>query len=1719
MNNPKPFHKRIALVLLAIFLPSLLPVNLLYASNNGPNAFEAASFEPIDAADMVNLATGDMSYTMPLFNIPSPEGGYPLTLSYKAGIAMDQEASWVGLGWSLNPGAINRSVNGFADDVENGTNETFIFDQGGSQDYYSTGIGGNVNGITIGVGAYWGSNKTFGGSVTFGVGPAVGTLGAGTLGTNIGVGYSGSVDDFVNNISNGVSFKTLKNQGSGISSNGLGVSKGVSNISSGDYNVRVSSEQFGGFLFYYGHTKIQYSLFKQSFDSFSGTLYPYSAYNSSLPQYFKKNFDTNRLVLYNKEIDDIFNINDAVKINNYTSLLLPNFDHYTVNAQGLNGNIIASFNEETSLFSRGNEDLIQNTGNNAYNKTYYLFKNDPNLLDYSLKLNSKLFFEFNNTNSSFLRIDRTSIQRNTSIEQELSTLNAKEFFSATTNNSYIYNENLTPEGNQIKIGNRKRTGKYIESFTNSQLTSHSVSFIEAKNLDRTNIKTYEPNAIGAFRITDIDGKTYHYSLPVINFQTWYKNFGNPNNENAEFYLNESNNPYATDWLLTAVTGPDYVDINNNNIVDNEDYGYWVEFDYGKWTDGYIWQTSSGEKDLVQGDFKDNNRYEYYRGRKQVYYLDAVRTRTHTAYFIKSLRKDAQGKKVEQFTNRVTNINNFNPYTDASSYSAFYDIAGGSWAYPNIPVIGSMYNMPTGTYNGHPIKRIAGYKKNFIYSDFPANYSLKLDKVILLKNTNNIAINKANGSNLLQNKKAYYSKNRVFEVTNALFEFGQDTYDFTTEMNGNWSLPLSPLQEIDIHNNANIIDQNDLAGLNINDKAEKIINFNYDLNYPLMPNSPTSIANGKGKLTLNSIEYLGKKGVSYMPKYQFYYKNPSTPFEIDKEDAWGYHKDDASSWSLREIITPTGGHLRFDYESDDYNAVASLSSRVFSKGLSFYLYKDNNTNELYFRVTRNTDEAALENFTSFLDYFSFEEKVTLDLFICRRSKYGGHYRQTELNIDGKKGQVSNVDANSVTFVISNTLANWYSDNQSEGWLLNRNFSNTSVRFDDGSFDGIIMRNPGYKNCPEWRDLGLFETYENDDLNFHYKLASSNTPNKGKGGGLRVKSISVIQNGQIESIQKYFYNKPDFDKEVSSFNYKSSGSTSFVPYKEPVVLPYASELPPPIVLYKNVSVENYGKNTNELLAKTDYSFETLQGYHTQNNYLYSLGDKLTIEQTQNEYPILNKLKFSKFEIKNRYNDLGRLLTIKQYNSKGQLTNSQKINYKTNLDNEGETGVKQESFINRSNLKTSPIREITATSKISYPSKVESINYTSNNSTSTVNYDKYDFLTGEPLETVTTDSYGKKVKLKTIPAYKKYPGMSSKVDDINNANMLSQTAVTYSYIIDNNNQELKTGVGITTWNNEWIYQDVVGNNSNPNEEIAKEKIWRKHKSYTWNGLTDSNGIFTNYDSQNGDDGFVWGVGLPQTNTRWKQISEVTLYNHYSMPLESKDINGNKATTKMDVDNTKVIITGNAAYNEMYYSGAETSFKNQGYWIGQEVRNSNGTITDEKAHTGKYSVAATDATQFGVLMRNGHRPGKYKISVWVHKDNYQKARLRWFNNDTENTFESNEKYFAGDWVLLNYYTDVHYMNNTVAYWYVNSIDNTTVYFDDLMIRPIASSITGCVYNEYDELTYIVGNNGLATRFEYDAAGRLIKTYTEVLDDSANGITGGFKLSAKNKINYKYMN
>ncbi len=83
----------------------------------GASSPEFTSFEPVATTDMVNDFSGDFTYNIPVLNVPGPDGaGYSMSLAYHSGSSSEEEASWVGFGWTLNPGAINRNKRGYPDE-------------------------------------------------------------------------------------------------------------------------------------------------------------------------------------------------------------------------------------------------------------------------------------------------------------------------------------------------------------------------------------------------------------------------------------------------------------------------------------------------------------------------------------------------------------------------------------------------------------------------------------------------------------------------------------------------------------------------------------------------------------------------------------------------------------------------------------------------------------------------------------------------------------------------------------------------------------------------------------------------------------------------------------------------------------------------------------------------------------------------------------------------------------------------------------------------------------------------------------------------------------------------------------------------------------------------------------------------------------------------------------------------------------------------------------------------------------------------------------------------------------------------------------------------------------------------------------------------------------------------------------------------------------------
>jgi len=117
--RPRVLRTIAASILCSLILEIVQPA-VAVALTNGPTQPEFASFEPVSTSNMVNPFTGQFTYNLPVLAIPGPNGsGYALSLSYHSGLSAEEDASWVGYGWTLNPGAVTRMKRGFPDDYDN----------------------------------------------------------------------------------------------------------------------------------------------------------------------------------------------------------------------------------------------------------------------------------------------------------------------------------------------------------------------------------------------------------------------------------------------------------------------------------------------------------------------------------------------------------------------------------------------------------------------------------------------------------------------------------------------------------------------------------------------------------------------------------------------------------------------------------------------------------------------------------------------------------------------------------------------------------------------------------------------------------------------------------------------------------------------------------------------------------------------------------------------------------------------------------------------------------------------------------------------------------------------------------------------------------------------------------------------------------------------------------------------------------------------------------------------------------------------------------------------------------------------------------------------------------------------------------------------------------------------------------------------------------------
>lgn len=951
------------------------PLQLL-ALTSGAGAPDFASFEPVATTDMVEAFSGGFTYNLPVVSIPGPDGaGYSLSLSYHSGINQEMEASWVGMGWSLNPGAINRNTSGFPDDYKNDPviqyNKTKPSWTASAQKYLAFEICSSsevdpklvesatsnsdefpsVN-FSLSTGLRYNNYQGFLRSNSMGVGMGFKAVSGGLNFTQSGSEYTVNANVSLGNLvqrylskkwkdpekkdlsnEKGIK-KQLKKSWFRIKSKSVGVAKStlkglpsasingsqynLLNFGSGrfsvadqvavsrtinrDYSAQINALplNLGVELGISASFNIRTNMPKQEMSAYGymynpgiGTLLD----ASHKEEYDSKNYFYNAIADYSLEKASTYQ-----KRINFIGIPFNNADNFVVTGEGIGGGFRLYHNQIGHYYP-------------TFSSTKSKIGQLGIELGYGVDISVGLNVGFG---SQRMIVDRWSDDDKTNQDQMQ--------YDETENGFFRFTGDL---GGKVEYSNNnsaeaiKLDGKHISSddnilsvqdITSTVGASSSISYVFNSNIENcvdksrseySNYITSEPTfdtRIGEINIINSNGQQFTYGIPVytrseVNVQI---SDDNPTNgthdvrnvrryrtkvfagnkpslaDNATVLGEARDNPYANTFLLTQITGSNYIDAGAAGL-DDDDFGSWVKFRYKKqygfnvnddtW---YHFRTPYTGYNVNTGSIanKEDDLLVMSSGEKEVYYTKFIETKTHIAFF-------------------VTNKSDFSTEDQFSDYAVEY-LSGSN-------------SVRADARSAHDNNASAGASPSNVGNQ-PLEY---LEKIVL------------------------FSKERK-------------------------------------------------------DKPMQVTNFEYD--YSLIPNTPNSVSSTKGRLTLKKLwfehegvvnsminpyvfkynykrssEYLSEDLrtkypdiVSYGDAFSGGLENPSYSLDLDP---WGNYRPkenvgqlavnreslykswvdqtpdyafDPACWNLKQIILPSGGEILIQYEQTDYeyvqdrNALAMVS---------------------------------------------------------------------------------------------------------------------------------------------------------------------------------------------------------------------------------------------------------------------------------------------------------------------------------------------------------------------------------------------------------------------------------------------------------------------------------------------------------------------------------------------------------------------------------------------------------------------------------------------------------------------------------------------------------------------------------------------------------------------------------------------------------------------------
>jgi len=899
-------------------------------------------------SEMVDPFTGDFTYSIPLMNVE----GFPLTLTYNGNTTMNQEASWVGLGFSLNPGAINRDMRGLPDDFNGnedkvtkklhtknqntaGTNigagYSVSFPQPQTQ---GSGVSGNF-GIEAKLGTFndtysgFGINADFnfslGGSATItngllGISPSMGINGGLNLNSKSGIGL---------NKSGYAGLELLAGENSSL---GLGIngSKGTFNSTRGNKGRFIG----GGVSARASNTQEDKRGVAGSY-SMGGSSY-ITMGNKTYTPYMTSNYKTSSDFIglkgglvgqfeYKYGLIEDFSTDGFITNENMTSAAYGYLNLENATAS----NALMDFNRENESTVTSKIEVLPVT-----NLTYDIFRETGSS-------GSATFRAFRNdigtvgNNANVLQGDNKS-----DMVEGAGPLDGTIYGKASYGRGRGYTDGKSGKWNDASSNKAKQNLSYLNVssecpdcetyyFKNvGELTPYNQSFFDQYAGD------FPINANLSVSGTDFHSQTTYGTLganglplPTTNYQT---------GKQKRNTLYSQLNAYETEQIGFQTSISNYGLNDANNPESNVGYTY-------------IDRTSAVRKDNHLSEFTvikpGGARYVYNVPTYTILEKQVTFNASNNTTINHCDNSISYTAGVDNSMNNADGRNNLYHSTEVSSYAHSFLIGA---------ILSDDYNDKTGnglseddfgSYLKFNYTRLYGetdpFKWRTPYSDyssptasyFQGNLTYDDDRL---------------GNYVYGEKELWYVQS--IEGKNYIAKFylseRDDMWSAVDEQGGLQAGKQGmKLDKIVLYN------KEDLT--NADGKIEPIQTVHFEYDYSLCKNYPgnNSTGNDNGKLTLKRLyTTYGTSKKERLNAYQFNYDGANYDYQGNKVDRWGIYKnahctinnnvdfpfaeqnkasrDQAvAAWSLTEVLMPSGGKFNVTYESDDYAYVENREAMI------------------------------------------------------------------------------------------------------------------------------------------------------------------------------------------------------------------------------------------------------------------------------------------------------------------------------------------------------------------------------------------------------------------------------------------------------------------------------------------------------------------------------------------------------------------------------------------------------------------------------------------------------------------------------------------------------------------------------------------------------------------------------------------------------------------------